>query len=184
MRIISGELKGRRLKLPKGDRIRPTEDRIKENVFNLLFGPFEGVSVLDLFSGTGHIGIEFLSRGARNCWFCDNHTDSIRLIRENVAIVRYENKSRIFQLSFEKCLAIASKEQKAFDYIYIDPPYKHRDYYDKSVCQILKMHLLTSDARVILEAPSDYIFDDYDGLSLIRKKNYGSKSVWIYESCD
>ncbi|MDD7362956.1 MAG: 16S rRNA (guanine(966)-N(2))-methyltransferase RsmD [Peptoniphilus sp.] len=184
MRVIAGELKGRRLKHPKGDRIRPTEDRIKENVFNLLFGPFDGAKVLDLFAGTGHIGIEFLSRGAEMCWFCDNHPQSIRLIRDNLRETGYNGKSQVFQMSYDLCLKRAAEEEITFDYIYIDPPYKHREFYDRAATWIGEHGLLDTGGRIIFEAPDTYSFSAFDHLILTRKKTYGKKIIWIYESCD
>lgn len=184
MRVIAGEKKGQRLKTPKGDRIRPTEDRIKENVFNLLYGPFSGVSVLDLFSGTGHMGIEFLSRGATSAWFCDNHRESIRITRENIKITGYNDKSRVVEGSFEHCLELAVNEEMAFDYIYVDPPYANRDFYDRAAHTIGAHRLLSSGGRLVFEAPKEYTFSHYEHLALVREKAYGKKKIWIYESCD
>lgn len=184
MRVIAGEAKGRRLVRPKGDRIRPTEDRIKENIFNLLFGPFTDVDVLDLFAGTGHMGIEFLSRGAKSCWFCDNHRESIQLIRDNIARTGYNDKSQVFQMSFELCLKRAEEARVAFDYIYVDPPYTHRDYYDRAARIIGEKNLLNRGGRVIFEAPETYSFPEYEYLNCVQKKRYGKKNIWIYESCD
>lgn len=184
MRVIAGEVKGRRLKTPKNNRIRPTEDRIKENIFNILFGPFSGTVVLDLFSGTGHMGIEFLSRGAEICWFCDNHPDSQRLIQKNLSLTGYRNKSQIVNGSYVKCLNQAKEKDAQFHYVYIDPPYDRREYYDESVRLIVENNLLAEDGRIILEAPDRYDFSDYEHLKLFRKKQYGKKNIWIFESCD
>ncbi|MDY3119292.1 MAG: 16S rRNA (guanine(966)-N(2))-methyltransferase RsmD [Peptoniphilus sp.] len=184
MRVIAGEKKGRRLKTPKGERVRPTEDRIKENVFNLLYSPFSGVCVLDLFAGTGHIGIEFLSRGAEKAWFCDNHPESLRIIRENIKITGYNEKSKVVETSFEKCLSLARDEAMAFDYIYVDPPYANRDYYDRTAKDVSTYALLAPGGRMVFEAPKAYVFSDYNQLHLVREKAYGTKIIWIYESCD
>lgn len=184
MRVIAGEKKGQRLKTPKGDRIRPTEDRIKENVFNLLYGPFSGANVLDLFSGTGHMGIEFLSRGADFAWFCDNHRESIRITRENISITGYNEKSKVVDGSFEACLDLARKENVTFDYIYVDPPYANRDFYDRTASIVGVDHLLAPGGRMVFESPKDYDFSDYEHFKLVRQKAYGKKIIWIYESCD
>ncbi len=184
MRVIAGDVKGRRLKTPKDDRVRPTEDRIKENIFNLLFGPFYGTTVLDLFAGTGHMGIEFLSRGADFCWFCDNHPDSLRLIHDNLSLTGYMNKSEIVNGSFEKCLNLAKERDVQFDYVYIDPPYDQKAYYDEAVTIIAQKKLLSTGGRIIMEAPDRYEFSEYEHLTLLRKKTYGKKNIWIYESCD
>lgn len=184
MRVIAGEVKGRRLKTPKDNRVRPTEDRIKENIFNVLFGPFSGTVVLDLFAGTGHMGIEFLSRGADTCWFCDNHPDSLRLIQENLSLTGYRNRSHVVNGSYEKCLNMAKEKDVQFDYVYIDPPYDQKKFYDDSVRLIMQEELLAEGGRIIVEAPNIYDFSEYEHLTLFRKKKYGNKNIWIYESCD
>ncbi|MDQ0507793.1 Ribosomal RNA small subunit methyltransferase D [Aedoeadaptatus ivorii] len=184
MRIIAGEKRGRKLKTPKGDRIRPTEDRIKESIFNVLFGPFSDVNALDLFAGTGGIGIEFLSRGAAMVWFCDKHPDSLRLIRENLNLTGYNSKSRVFEGSYEQCLSEAADRGMRFDYIYLDPPYAERAYYSEAIRAVVASDLLKEQGRLILEAPREYEFEDVTGLRLARLKKYGNKKIWIYESCD
>lgn len=94
MRIIAGIYKGRRLTSPIDDRVRPTTDKVKEAIFSILTNEIYGSNVLDLFSGSGNLGLEALSRGAQHCWFCDSSRDSLKLIRENIRYCKAEERRR------------------------------------------------------------------------------------------
>lgn len=180
MRIISGSEKGRKLKAPKDDSTRPTEDRIKENVFNLLQGPFYDTRVLDLFSGTGGIGLEFLSRGAQEVWFNDISIQSKKLIIENVTNSNFSNQARIFSQDYKVVLEKAKKEMVKFDYIYLDPPYNTLDYYLDSMKQIFEFDLLSEDGRLIVEGPFEYEMDPGKLFQLQKYKKYRTTGIWIY----
>ena len=119
MRIIAGKYKGRKLASLKGDATRPTLDRVRENLFNILSGRVCGAKVLDLFSGTGAIGVEALSRGASDVVFCDQSRDAVGVIRTNLKTVG-ENR-RVVCADYKQCLRALGDEQ--FDLIYLDPPY-------------------------------------------------------------
>ena len=117
MRVISGELRGRRLLEPEGRDVRPTTDQVKEAMFNIIQFDIEGRRVLDLFAGTGQLGIEALSRGAGECVFVDDSRDSLRLVRENLR--RCGLSARV-----EPCSALDFlRRRERFDLIFIDPPY-------------------------------------------------------------
>ena len=117
MRVISGEYRGRRLLEPEGRDVRPTTDQVKESLFNIIQFDIEGRRALDLFAGTGQLGIEALSRGARECVFVDASRDSLRLVRENLR--RCGAAARI-----EQCDALSFlRRRESFDLIFIDPPY-------------------------------------------------------------
>ena len=119
MQIISGVARGRKLKEPLGDKIRPTSDKVKESVFNIIQFDIEGRRVLDLFAGTGQFGIEALSRGARSVTFVDSSTESIRLIRENLKICNLTEKASIYTRDALRFI----EGDETFDLIFIDPPY-------------------------------------------------------------
>lgn len=123
MRVITGKVKGRKLKAPKGLDVRPTTDRVKESIFNILRTIKEDSKVLDLFAGSGNVGIEFLSRGAKECFFIDNDNISIKTIRENLEHTRLTPQSNIYKNSVEGAIRLLSKKGFAFDYIFMDPPY-------------------------------------------------------------
>ena len=117
MRVISGKYRGRRLLEPSGRDVRPTADQVKEAVFNIIQFDIEGRRVLDLFAGTGQMGIEALSRGARECVFVDSSRDSLRLVKENLS--RCGAEAPVVQ-----CDALAYlRRGERFDLVFIDPPY-------------------------------------------------------------
>ena len=120
MRVITGSARGRKLREPAGDSIRPTTDMVKESVFNILQFDIEGRKVLDLFAGTGQIGIEALSRGAATVTFVDSSVDAVKLVKENLAITGLSGKATVLRADALQFLKTCGK----FDIIYIDPPYK------------------------------------------------------------
>ena len=124
MRIISGSRRGLRLKGPKGDQTRPTEDRIKESLFNILYNINGDHVILDLFGGSGSVGLEFLSRGAKKAYFIDKSNNSIACIRDNIAHTKFEDESVVIKNDFQRALKLLSKKKIKFDYIFIDPPYE------------------------------------------------------------
>jgi len=134
MRIIAGDFRGRRLHHPppKSYRIRPTLDRVRESVFNIIAGKVQGARVLDLFAGTGAMGMEALSRGAQFCAFVDNGPQAVRLIRENVRLLAVEDRSRIMQEKVSSAISRLCSEGELFDLIFMDPPYG-RGYIDKTL---------------------------------------------------
>ncbi|MDO5300968.1 MAG: 16S rRNA (guanine(966)-N(2))-methyltransferase RsmD [Tissierellia bacterium] len=181
MRIISGTARGRRLKSPRDRRIRPTEDRIKENVFNLLQGPFQGAVVLDLFSGTGGMALEFASRGAELVWMVDQHPASIRLMTENVELTGLTAQCHIEKGDYRKVLEKARDQKMSFDYIYVDPPYEDQGAYATVLEAIHQWDLMAPGGRIVLEAPRDYDFSKSAPFPVLRQKNYGTKGIWIFE---
>jgi 16S rRNA (guanine966-N2)-methyltransferase len=124
MRIISGRLKGRRLLTPAKGLLRPTSDRVKESMFNILGKEVEGKLVLDLFAGTGNLGIEALSRGARKAHFVEISRVALRLIRRNLSLCEVEDLSEILLKDVVQALRILKKKRVAFDLILMDPPYE------------------------------------------------------------
>ena len=120
MRIIAGDYKGRRLQSPQDYSIRPTTDKVKEALFSILTEKIWGSRVLDLFAGTGNLGIEALSRGAETCVFADSSRESLRLIRENIAHCKAEEGARVEAGDYRKILG---NQTEPFDIILLDPPY-------------------------------------------------------------
>ena len=123
LRIIAGELRGRKLRSVPGTKTRPTADRIREAIFNILAFQIHGSRVLDLFAGTGAFGIEALSRGAASAVFIDNDPDSISTIRENIEHLSLENTARILRWNPTVNLTCLNSLQSAFNLIFMDPPY-------------------------------------------------------------
>jgi 16S rRNA (guanine966-N2)-methyltransferase len=124
MRIISGRLKGRRLLTPTKGSLRPTSDRVKESMFNILGKEVEGKVVLDLFAGTGNLGIEALSRGAKKALFVERSREALRLVERNLSLCEMEDRSEILLKDVIQALRILKQKRKAFDIILMDPPYE------------------------------------------------------------
>jgi len=150
MRVISGTARGRKLKEPFGNKIRPTSDKVKESVFNIIQFDIEGRRVLDLFAGTGQYGIETLSRGARNAAFVDSSSESVKLIRENLKICGFSELSSVFA---RDVLRFLENEEK-FDLIFIDPPYDS-DIVDTALFKIVEFDKLNINGIIICESKAD-----------------------------
>jgi len=123
LRIIAGELKGRKLRSLRGTKTRPTADRIREAIFNILGFQIQGSTVLDLFAGTGALGIEALSRGAESVVFADVDNDSISVLQENIKSLSLESRTKIIRWDLTRNLNCLSSWRSAFNLIFMDPPY-------------------------------------------------------------
>ncbi len=121
MRIIAGTARGRRLETREGMEVRPTPERVKEALFNILQFQIEGRRVLDLFAGSGQLGLEALSRGAAEAVFVDAARESADVVRRNIAAVQAEGRAKVFQMDYE---AFLLRRQEPFDIIFLDPPYR------------------------------------------------------------
>lgn len=172
MRVIAGECRSIPLKTPSGDEVtRPTQDIIKETLFNIIQGDVAGSVMIDLFAGSGQIGIEALSRGASKVYFIDNGKEPIKCINDNVAKTRLQDKSVI--LKQDAVSGLSSVHEKHVDIIYIDAPYKKG--YEKSVLlQLSKMKYVDEETMIIIEADKtdDFRYTEECGFEIIRRKEY------------
>ena len=151
MRIISGSMRGTKLYTLDGmDVTRPTLDRVKESLFNILNFKLKDSMVLDLFAGSGALGLEALSRGAQKAYFCDSAYEAIKVISQNIEKTRTKEKTVILQKDYKKALDKFKGEQLKFDIIFLDPPYK-TEYNIESVRIILENDLLNDDGIIIIE---------------------------------
>ncbi len=123
MRIVAGDFRGRRLHAPKGDRIRPTTDKVREAVFSIVAPYVEDARVLDLYAGTGALGLESLSRGASFAVFVDQGSDALRLIRENIELCGAQDRTRVIQGGVQQTITRLTQGGELFDLIFMDPPY-------------------------------------------------------------
>ena len=170
MRIIGGKYRSRVLKEFTGEAVRPTSDRAREALFNILSLKINGAKVLDLFSGSGALGIESLSRGAKEVVFNDVAKDSVALIKSNLATLKIplSNETRVTNYDFSVCLDTA---QGQFDLIFIDPPYKF-DYGVKALEKIAKNKLLSENGVAVYER--DRAFEgEIEGLEKYDERRYG-----------
>lgn len=181
MRVITGSARGHTLKAPKGDNTRPTSDKVKESIFNIIGFIDEEDVVLDLFSGSGGMGIEFLSRGARSCYFIDEDTNSVKIIRENLEKTKLTEKALVYKNSVDRAIKILGSKKIKFDYIFLDPPY-NKDYVIKTLENISHENLLTDSGKVIIEHETKLeLLDKYCDLVEIDYRKYGDTSVSFYK---
>jgi len=150
MRVISGTARGRRLKEPVGNKIRPTSDRVKESVFTIVQFDIEGRRVLDLFAGTGQYGIEALSRGAKKAVFVDSSKDSVKLIVENLNICGFSDSATVIGRDVIRFLENSEK----FDLVFIDPPYDTR-LASEAIEKIAEFDKLNINGIIICELSAD-----------------------------
>ena len=177
MRIITGDYRGRKLETPIGNDVRPTTDKVKESIFNLLQNEIYGSVCVDLFAGTGSLGLEALSRGAEKCYFCDNARASLNLIKTNIKICKAEDKSIILAGDYTKTL-IRIKEKA--DIFFLDPPY-HEGLYENCLSLIESLDLLNEDGIIIAEhGKHDEVPEQVGNLVKVRERRYGGIIVSIY----
>jgi len=150
MRIIAGKFRSRQLKSLKGLALRPTSDMLRETLFNILGPRVEGSRFLDLFAGTGALGIEAISRGAIAAVFAENHPAAVRLIRENLAALEINVEARIIASAVAPALAkLQSERAAAFDFIFLDPPYvNEKDY--KATLRALENSSLIAESTIVI----------------------------------
>jgi 16S rRNA (guanine(966)-N(2))-methyltransferase RsmD len=182
MRVISGSRKGHKLFAPKGINIRPSEDRLKESLFNII-SPIKYESVvLDLFAGTGSIGIEFLSRGSKIAYFVDNSRESISYINKNLEHTKLKEKANVLNIEAKKALAIFKKDSITFEYIYLDPPYADFELFNSTINLIEDLSLLAKDGILIVEHDGRVTLDDnYLKFIKIDQRKYGKNLLTFFK---
>lgn len=154
MRVISGKARGTKLNSIEGLETRPTLDRVKESLFNIIQNKMEDSVVLDLFAGSGAIGIECISRGAKKVYFCEKSHASSKMIQQNLEKTKFLSQSIVMEQDYKKCLKILKEKEISFDVIYIDPPYKENIAVD-SVKRILSLDLLKKEGIIIIETDDE-----------------------------
>ena len=177
MRIIGGAAKGTKLYTLKGERTRPTLDRVKESLFNIIQNKVPESIFLDLFSGSGAIGLEAVSRGARKSIFCDNSKEATNIINKNIEKTHMEDKTKVYNMSFEELLKM--KLDSKIDIIYIDPPYK-TDYIYKALKILEKEDILNKDNLIILETDEkERIINEIEDIKIkiVDQRKYGRANL-------
>ncbi len=177
MRIIGGKYKSRVLASFDGEAVRPTADRVKESLFNILSLRFYGARVLDLFSGSGALGLESLSRGAAEVVFNDQAKDSVALLRKNMRTLKIEEgkEAKVYNLDAEAYLDFA---RQPFDVIFIDPPYA-LDVGVRAVEKIAKKGLLAENGVLVFERDKPFE-GDVDGLEKYDERKYGKTVLTFF----
>lgn len=179
MRVITGSKKGKRLSSPEGNDVRPTPERVKEGIFSAVQFDMEGRRVLDLFAGSGQLGIEALSRGAAHAVFVDSSAASLKIVKANIEACGFAEQSRVVQSDYASFCAMC---RDTFDYVFLDPPYR--------------AGLLMPALKAVLPLMSDYgaVFCEYPpdiepeqsvgGFCIHRTYRYGKVLVSVYRKGD
>lgn len=177
MRIISGKARGTKLYTLDGTATRPTLDRVKESLFNIIQNDIEDSTVLDLFSGSGAIGLEFLSRGAKRAVLCDSSKDAIKIIKQNVQKTHFEEKVEVYNMEFTKL--VERLQNQKFDIIYIDPPYA-TDFIKISLEKIIEYELVNEKTKIIVETDDETrILNQIEKMDveITDKRKYGRATI-------
>lgn len=183
MRVISGLKKGHRLKSPKGLDVRPTEDRIKESLFNIIGTIHNQSIILDLFAGSGSIGIEFLSRGAQKCFFVDISATSLSIVKDNLTHTGLEKNATIIKKDAKNAIFDFNKQNIKFDYIYLDPPFRNESLLLNVIEEIHNNKILSKDGIIIVEHEKElFLKDELYGFFKYKDRNYGSKTLDFYKN--
>lgn len=173
MRIISGLARGTKLYTLEGENTRPTLDRVKEPLFSIIQNYIKDSVVLDLFAGSGALGLEALSRGAEKAILCDKSYEAIEIIKKNINKTHFEEKTKVLCMDYKKCLSSVNEK---FDLIFIDPPYKN-DIAVNSVRIILENNLLSEDGIIIIETDEEerelQKIRELNNIEIINLKTYG-----------
>lgn len=177
MRVIAGDFGGRRLKVPKGRETRPTSDRVREAIFSSL-GPLSGFRALDLFAGSGALGIEALSRGAERVCFVERNKNAVRVIRENLADLELSDRSDLMIGDVSRALRRLErgKEAPSFDLVFVDPPYQSGEC-PGVLAALLLGGLLAAGAVVVVECPGRTPLVEPAGYERRSERHYGDTVV-------
>ena len=182
MRVIGGTARGRRLKVPKSPGVRPTAARVKESLFNILPHDFTGLSVLDLFAGSGNVSIEALSRGALTAVLIDESPRSTAVIRDNLNRLGLSERAQVWTAPVFRSLRRLAKSGQTFDLIFLDPPYD-RELVGASLDIIGQCHLLSAAGTVVAEhSPREPVRSHYENIVLNDQRRYGDTLLSFFKS--
>ena len=176
LRIITGTAKGKKLKTLEGEATRPTSERIKEAVFSAIQFDIEGRRVLDLFAGSGQLGLEALSRGAASAMFIDSSREAMEIVKDNVRSVGFLDKSKYLVSDWRNYIRKASGREK-FDLIFIDPPYAMECCAD-AVERLISSELIAPGGIIVLESGTENPdFSARENIEVLKSTHYGKKTV-------
>ena len=177
MRVITGKARGVALKTPDGLQTRPTADRVKEALFSIINFDIPGARILDLFGGTGQLGIEALSRDAASAVFVDERDDACKLIRENLRRTKLEQYAKVVRSDY---LSYLSRCNERFDIIFLDPPYAEV-FLENSLKQITEIDILQSGGIIVAERPLGKELPwDFPGYTRSKDYKYGKVLLTLY----
>ena len=181
MRVIAGEFKGRRLKAMPGVNTRPTSDKIKESIFQMIGPFFDGGSCLDLYAGSGSLGIEAVSRGMDTAVLVDKHPAAVKTIKENIELTKKPDQFEVMRKSASTALVALEQANTQFDLVLLDPPYEKQNI-KGDILLLEEKSLLNNGAFIVCETGKFVDMDEQIGHSTLwKKKAYGSTMIWIYK---
>ncbi len=173
MRVISGSARGRKLLSLEGEARRPTTDRVKESMFNLCMDYVRDAKVLDLFAGSGALGIEALSRGAEKCTFAENAPAALEIVRKNLENTRLSEKADIYR---GDALSFLDKTSETYSLIFLDPPYDG-GFYAPVLSKLKAKGILCTDGILVMEMRADMEFSLPEGFSVLKERTYGKIKI-------
>lgn len=175
MRIISGTAGGRKLYTPKSHNIRPALDKVKAAIFNILFD-VEGLTILDLFAGTGAMGLEALSREAAYATFVDASNEAVTIIRKNIELCGFKKRAKVFPTKVDVAIDYFAKHGKVFDLIFVDPPYL-KNLINQTLMAISSSKILSENGRIVVERHPKEPIEEVSGLALTDSRKYGQTCI-------
>lgn len=182
MRIIAGKHRSRRLKALEGDATRPTTDKVKEAIFSSIGPYFDGGSILDLFGGSGSIGLEAISRGMEMAYIVDCNLAAIQVIKENVKTLKEEARTTVIKGNYE--MALQQLQQQQFSMVFLDPPYK-LDVAESIIEYLLAHNMLEATALVVVESSiTSTLKEQYGSLKKQREKQYGISKITYFRGSE
>lgn len=180
MRVVAGERKGIPLKAVAGTTTRPTTDKIKETLFNIIGPYFDGGIVLDLFAGSGGLGLEALSRGADRAIFIEKDAKAFQTLKENIKKCRYEDVSEVYRTDANRAVKALLKRDIEIHYVFLDPPYEKVKYYDL-ICELAEGEKIAQDAIIVCEHSANVqLPENYGAFVRVREETYGNIKISIY----
>ncbi len=181
MRIIAGIHGSRRLETLKGNNTRPTTDKVKEAIFSRIGPYFDGGNMLDLFSGSGSMGLEAISRGMESCYLIDKDFHAISVIKQNIANLKVEKQCHVMKTDAVSALRHLCEKQVQFDMIFVDPPYVLENIYQEVMDIIYKGNLLSHNGHLVLESAKEVQMPShYENFELKKEATYGICKISYY----
>ena len=180
MRVISGSAKGRKLKAPPGLNTRPITDMIKGALFNVWGSEVIDAKLLDLFAGSGSVGIEALSRGAEKVVFVDKSNQAIKVIKENLSNCGFEKAGQLYQGDIFQALGALARQGERFNLIYIDPPFNNTEIFCDVMEVLDKIDIFAPDHILVIRTPRKMEMPSFTRLIKYRQKSYGESSLHYY----
>lgn len=180
MRVVAGKARGTRLRCVRGVKVRPALEKVREAIFDILGAGVSGARVADLFAGSGALGIEALSRGAKQAVFVEADYPCVQMIKANLAACHLEGRAQVLRMKVESALPRFGRSKELFDLIFLDPPYGQA-LISKTLAKISRIPLVADPGWVVaLHERGLLLADSYDPLVLTKKKNYGRSALSFF----